>query len=64
MGSSRMLNINNGKFALAGMGAVAVAVGVMASWSDGGTNSSSNTRDPDCLGELAAPGPVEEMQPP
>lgn len=58
-----MLNINNGTFALGGMGAVAVAV-VMASWSDGGTNSSSNTRDPDCLGELAVPGPVAEMQSP
>ena len=57
-----MLRINKSRFALAGMGVVVVAVGVMAFGSERRSNRSSKANDPDCLGELAAEGSVAKKQ--
>ncbi|SVC18576.1 uncharacterized protein METZ01_LOCUS271430 [marine metagenome] len=51
-----MLRINKSRFALAGMGVVVVAVGVMAFGSERRSNRSSKAKDPDCLGSLPLKG--------
>lgn len=57
---ARMLKINTGNFALAGIGVVVIAV--MAFGSDKGPNSSNKAKDMEALSDFATPEPVAVKQ--